>query len=176
MQSEIITMIISKNYISVVNVTAFFYHWRIKFKHQNKLFIISHRNQKIFNIIFMRFINSIVYVQQQLDNKFRNFWEFCRIYIDDIIIISIILKEHLKYLDKIFSKFIELHINLTFSKFYIDFFNIKLLEQQVDSLDMSTSETKLKALSSLKFSQILQQLENYLNLAEWFKNYIHWYF
>ena len=62
LQSEIIAMIISKNYIFVVDVTAFFYHWRIKFEHQNKLTIILHRSQKIFNIVFMRFINFIVYV------------------------------------------------------------------------------------------------------------------
>src|SRR5207247_8521367 len=92
----------------------------------------------------MRFINSIVYVQQQLDNKFRNFQEFCRVYIDNIIIISITLKEHLKHLDKIFSKLTELHINLAFSKFYIGFFKIMLLEQHIDSLDISNSVIILK--------------------------------
>ena len=40
---------------------------------------------------------------------------------------------------------------------------------------MSTSKAKLKILSSLKFSQILQQLENYLNLIRWFRSYIHQY-
>ena len=62
LQSEIIVIIISKNYISVVNVTAFFYYWRIKSEHWNKLTIISYKNQKIFNITFMKFINSIIYV------------------------------------------------------------------------------------------------------------------
>ena len=72
----------------------------------------------------------------------------------------------MKYLDKIFSKLAELHISLALSKFYISFSNIKLLEQQVDSLDISTSNAKLKTLSSFKFLQILQQLESYLNLAK----------
>src|SRR5436190_643363 len=100
----------------------------------------------------MKFINSIVYVQQQLDNKFGNFCRFYRIYINDIIIISTILEKHMKHLNKIFDKLAEFHINLTFSKFYINFLNIKLLEQQVDNLDMSTSKAKLETLSSLKFS------------------------
>ena len=47
---------------------------------------------------------------------------------------------------------------------------------QVDSFDMSINEAKLEALSSLKFSQILQQLKSYLELAEWFRSYIHQYF
>ena len=42
LQSEIIVMIADKNYISVVDVTAFFYHWKIKFEHWNRLIIISH--------------------------------------------------------------------------------------------------------------------------------------
>ena len=152
LQSEIIVMIISKNYISIVNVTAFFYHWRIKFKHWNRLIIISHQDQEIFNVAFMKFINSIVYIQQQLDNKFRNFHKFCRVYIDDIIIVSTMLKKHMKHLDKIFDKLAELHISLALIKSYISFSDVKLLEQQVDSLDMSTSKAKLKTLSSLKFS------------------------
>ena len=48
---------------------------------------------------------------------------------------------------------------------FIDFLNVKLLEQQVDNLDMLTSKAKLKALSSFKFSQTLQQLESYLDLV-----------
>ena len=63
LQSEIIAMIAGKNYISVVDVMTFFYYWRIKFKHWNKLIIISHQDQEIFNVAFMRFINSIIYVQ-----------------------------------------------------------------------------------------------------------------
>src|SRR5204863_10000780 len=114
----------------------------------------------------MRFINFIIYVQQQLDNKFRNFCRFCRIYIDDIIIISTTLKKHMKHLDKIFSKLTKFHINLALIKSYISFSDVKLLEQQIDSLDISTSKTKLEALSSLKFSQTLQQLESYLDLIK----------
>ena len=149
-------MIVSKNYISVVDVMTFFYHWRIKFKHQNRLIIISHQDQEIFNVALMRFINSIVYVQWQLDNKFRNFHRFCRVYIDDIIIISKTLEKHMKYLDKIFSKLAKLHINLTLIKSYISFSDVKLLKQWVDSFDISTSKAKLEALSSLKFLWMLQ--------------------
>ena len=128
LQSEIIAIITGKNYISVIIVMIFFYHWRIKFKHWNKLTIISYQDQEIFNIVFMKFINSIVYIQWQLDNKFRNFHEFCRVYINDIIIVSTTLEKHMKHLDKIFSKLTKLHINLAFIKSYISFSDVKLLE------------------------------------------------
>ena len=61
----------------------------------------------------------------------------------------------MKYLDKIFSKLTEFYISLALIKSYIDFSDVKLLEQQVDNLDMSTSEAKLETLFSFKFSQIL---------------------
>jgi len=63
LQSEIIVIIADKNYIFVVDVMTFFYHWRIKFEYQNRLIIISHWDQEIFNVAFMRFINFIIYVQ-----------------------------------------------------------------------------------------------------------------
>ena len=66
------------------------------------------------------------------------------------------LKKHIKYLDKIFSKLTEFYISLALIKSYIDFSDVKLLEQQVDNLDMSTSEAKLEAFLNLKFSQTLQ--------------------
>src|SRR5204863_10220237 len=103
----------------------------------------------------MKFINFIIYVQQQLDNKFRNFHKFCRVYIDDIIIINTMLEKHMKHFDKIFDKLAELHISLALIKSYISFLNIKLLEQQVDNFNMSTSEAKLETLFNFKFSQIL---------------------
>ena len=72
----------------------------------------------------------------------------------------------MKHLDKIFSKLTKLHINLALIKSYISFLNIKLLEQQINNLDMSTSKAKLETLSNLKFLQILQQLESYLELVK----------
>ena len=58
----------------------------------------------------------------------------------------------MKHFDKIFDKLAELHISLAFIKSYIIFSDVKLLKQQVDSLDISTSEAKFEALLSLKFS------------------------
>ena len=68
-----------------------------------------------------------------------------------MIIASITLKEYIKYLDLIFNKLAELYITLALNKSYIDFLDVKLLRQCVDSLGMITSEAKLKALLSLKF-------------------------
>ena len=82
----------------------------------------------------------------------------------------------MKHLNKIFNKLVKLHINLALIKSYISFSDIKLLKQWVDSFDISINKIKLEAFSSFKFSWILQQLKNCLNLVEWFRNYIYWYF
>ena len=57
----------------------------------------------------------------------------------------------MKHFDKIFNKFTKFHINLILIKSYIDFSDIKLLEQQIDNFNISTNKTKFKALSNLKF-------------------------
>ena len=114
----------------------------------------------------MKFINSAVYIQHQLDNKFRNYHVFCQFYIDDMIVASETLEDHVHHLDLVFHKLFELRICLVPDKAYIDFPSMKLLGQCVDSLEMSTSEAKIKAITDLKFLCTLQQLEFYLDLTE----------
>ena len=123
----------------------------------------------------MRFINSAVYVQCQFNNKFHNYHAFCWFYINDMIVASETLEDHVHHLDLVFHKLFELWICLVSDKVYISFSSVKLLDQHVDSLEMSTSEVKIKAITDLKFLCTLQQLEFYLDLTEWFCSYIEWY-
>ena len=47
-----------------------------------------------------------------------------------------------------------------------------LLDQHVTFFDLSTDESKLQTISNLKFSSTLSQLKTYLELTEWFRQYI----
>ena len=52
---------------------------------------------------------------------------------------------------------------------------IQLLGQKVASLGLSTLEEKLRAIAKLKFPSNLRQLETYLGLTGWLRNYISYY-
>lgn len=50
-----------------------------------------------------------------------------------------------------------------------------LLGQRVDSLGLATVEKKLQAISKLKFPRSLRQLEHYLGLTGWLREYVRGY-
>lgn len=50
---------------------------------------------------------------------------------------------------------------------------MNLLGRRVDSLGMSTAEDKLEAIKSLKYPATLGDLEYYLGLTGYLRNYVH---
>jgi hypothetical protein len=61
-QTNIIAAIAECRYILVMNVLKYFYQWTIKFDDRHKLTIISHCDQKQFNVCVMSYKNSSLYV------------------------------------------------------------------------------------------------------------------
>lgn len=171
-QSDILAALANKRYISVVDAVSFFYQWRIHPDDRNRLTVVSHRGQETFNVAIMGYMNSAAYVQRQLDNKLRDLHEFVRAYIDDIIIFSDTLDDHLDHLDRLFSRLKELNIHLAPTKAYIGFPSVVMLGIRVDSLGLTTPEEKLKAISNLKFPYTLKQLETYLGFTGWMRQYV----
>ena len=171
-QSDILAALANKRYISVVDAVSFFYQWRIHPDDRNRLTVVSHRGQETFNVAIMGYMNSAAYVQRQLDNKLRDLHEFVRAYIDDIIIFSDTLDDHLDHLDRLFSRLKELNIHLAPTKAYIGFPSVVMLGIRVDSLGLTTPEEKLRAIANLKFPYTLKQLETYLGFTGWMRQYI----
>ncbi|KAJ5945984.1 hypothetical protein N7454_002823 [Penicillium verhagenii] len=58
-------------------------------------------------------VNSVAYVQRQIDNILREFREWCRAYIDDVTIVADTFEEHLHRLNLVFSKLAEYNITLS---------------------------------------------------------------
>ena len=57
--------------------------------------VVTHRGQETFNVPLMGYCNSPAYVQRQTDKLLREFKEFAKGYVDDIVIFSKTLQEHL---------------------------------------------------------------------------------
>ena len=67
----------------------------------------------------MSFKNSSLYVQRQTDKLLRSFRAFARVYVNDIVIFSKTLEEHLNHLRQMFKLFIEKCVNLALIKFFL---------------------------------------------------------
>ena len=105
----------------------------------------------------------------------QSFCSFFWAYVDDIIVFFCILKKHLKHLTAIFKILIWKFISLFSNKSFLDYSMITLLNQHVDALRLSTSKEKLAVILQLQFSKTLKQLETYLNLTKWLRNYMLFY-
>ena len=90
---------------------------------------------------------------------------YARAYIDNIVIFSNTLKEHLKHLHNVFVTLKRMRICLSSKKSFLIYLFIQLLEQRVDVLELATSEDKLVTIAGLCFSISLSQVEKYLGLT-----------
>ena len=91
---------------------------------------------------------------------------------NDIVVFSNSLNDHVKHLQTIFQTFKANNISVNFKKTFLDYFSVTLFEQHVISLEFFIDEFKLRTIANFKFSSILNQLKTYLDLIEWFKQYI----
>ena len=105
----------------------------------------------------------------------RSYRDFSRVYMNDIIVFSKTLKEHIAHLRQIFQLFVSKRVNLIFNKSFLSYSFIMLLEQRVDSLDLSISIEKIATIIFLRFSQSLKNLKHFLDLIDWLRHCINRY-
>ena len=80
---------------------------------------MSHKGQKQFNIIVIKFKNSLAYIQRKINTILRVYRIFARVYVNNVIIFSRILKKHLTHLHTIFALFESFDITLLFKNFFL---------------------------------------------------------
>src|SRR5436190_8133424 len=131
-------------------------------KNHEKFTIISYCDLKIISITFISYQESSSYTQCMMNMIFRSHKFFICYYIDDIVIFSKTLKNHLKHLNTVFSLFDELKITLKEVKTHLDYSLIILLGQQVNDFDMTSSKKQIAVLQNLLFLKTLKDLEIYL--------------
>jgi len=113
----------------------------------------------------MGYRNSPAYVQRMIDRILRPYRKFCRAYVDDIVIFSTSLSEHVEHLTLIFRALAEMNIHISAKKSFLGYPSAQLLGQYVDALGLATAEDKLAAIRNLEFPRTLQALERYLGMT-----------
>jgi hypothetical protein len=174
-QFEIIDDLLECKYLSMLDVNAFFYQWRIHSNDVYKQTIVTHREQKTFLISIMKNRNFVTYVQRQMNILLNELRKFVKTYIDDIICRSKTFREHLKHLRILFRIFLRKDITINSLKTFLRYQSVILLEQRVNALELITAKEKLKAIVLLKFSKNLTALERYLELAEYLRDKIYFF-
>ncbi len=158
-----------------MNALRYFYQWTIKFDDRHKLIIISHRDQKQFNVCVISYKNSSSYVQRQTNLMLKNLRVFVKAYMNDIIIFFKILNDHFVHLRKIFQRLWHYNVALNSKKIFLRYLFIILLRQIINALRLITAKEKLVAIVNLVFSLTLKKLKKYLRLTEYLRVYVFWY-
>lgn len=175
LQSDMIQLVRRCSYITVIDCSSFFYQWRVHPQDRHKLTVVSHRGQESFNVAVMGYKNSPAYVQRQIDRLLRAQRKFARAYVDDIVIFSETQADHEAHLHEVFSVLQANNISIKAAKAFVGYPSVALLGQRVDSFGLATSAEKLKAIAKLRFPRTLKQLETYLGLTGWLRDYIAHY-
>lgn len=174
-QADILAAIHGSKFITTVDCASFFYQRRVKPQHCHRLTVASHRGQETFKVAVMGYKNSSAYVQRMIDRILRKQRLYDRAYVNDIVIFSNTFKEHLEHLRHVFNKLNQMGICLSPEKSYLAYPSVQLLGQRVNALGLATTDDKLKAITSLEFPRTLRQLETYLGLTGYLRQYIPHY-
>lgn len=175
LQSEVINTVAGYRYISTVDAMGYFHQFLVQVADRHKLTVVSHRGQEQSNVALMGYKGSPPYVQRQTDKLLRPLQGFAKAYVDDMITYSKTLEEHIDHLRRLFRLCREKRITLSPTKSFLGYPSVMLLGQRVDSLGMSTSAEKIRAIQALIFPANLRDLEIYLGLTGWLRSSIHRY-
>ncbi|SMY30032.1 unnamed protein product [Zymoseptoria tritici ST99CH_1A5] len=164
-----------RNYITVVDAVACFYQWQVAEEDREKFTVNTHRGQEHFKVAVMGYCNSVQYVQRELDNILRDLKHFAWAYIDDLVIASETLEEHVEHLHKVFTTLSQRNITLNPKKSFIGYPTASLLGQRVDALGYATATDRMAALRQLSFPTNGTELVHYLGLTGWVRSRIPYY-
>ena len=175
LQSEIIANVQGCTNLAVLDAASFFYQWLFHPDHRFIFTVVTYRGQEIFQVPIMGYINSVAYVQREIDNILQDVHAWARAYVDDIICGARSLSDLLEKLYILFDIFLEYNISIKPTKSFFNYPNVGFLGQSVNSLGLTTLEEKLWAIKHLTYPEMLGGLEYYLGLTGYRRNYIHFY-
>ena len=134
----------------------------------------SHRGQETFNVPVMGCMNSIAYVQRQIDRILRPL-PYAKAYIDDIVSGAKKFHEYLSNLRELFTVLVQYNVSISPKKTFLGYPSVNLLGRHVDSLGLATAEDKLAAIKGLTYPTTLGKLEHYLGLTGYMRSSVYFY-
>lgn len=175
LQSEIIANVQGCTHLAILDAASFFYQWLLHPDHRFMFTVVTHWGQETFQVPIMGYINSVAYVQREIDNILRDVRDWARAYVNDIICEAKSLDNLLVKLRTLFEIFVAYNISIQPTKSFLNYPDVGFLGQRVDSLGLTTAKDKLQAIKLPSYPDILGALEYYLGLTGYLRSYIHFY-
>jgi hypothetical protein len=171
-QDEVLGSLRGKRFISLFDMQKSFYQRNVAVRDRWKTSIVTHRGQEMFGVSQMGYCNSPSHMQRLMDKKLKAMDKYARCFVDDTVVFSDTFEEHIEHLRSVLSLFEELGITLSPWKCYCGYHKIGVLGLMVDRFGLSTLEQKTAAIAELEFPRTLKQLDYFLGLAGWYRQFI----
>lgn len=123
----------------------------------------------------MDYINSVAYVQQEIDNILKNVCNWACAYVNNIICRARSLNNFLSKLRILFEIFVAYNISIKPTKTFLNYPDVGLFGQEDNTLGLTTAKEKLDVIRFLQYPLTMGVLKYYLGLIGYFRSYIHYY-
>lgn len=114
-------------------------------------------------------------MQRQINAILKNYKNFSRTFIDNIVVYKKTLKNHFKHFHTIFVLLNFFNILFSSIKLFFDYFSVQLLNQKVNVFQLITIVEKIEAIVKLKFSKTFKNFEIYFDFIEELRHYVSYF-
>ena len=113
------------------------------------------------------------FFQRTLDKILHDFiGKFCFIYIDDLVIFSDSIEQHLEHLQLIFNRLREVNLKLKPSKCFFGLQEVKLLGFIIGSHGKRTDPEKTQAINNMSPPTTVKGIRSFLGLANYYRSFV----
>lgn len=177
LQEEILSSLQGSIIFSIFDLVKGFFQQPIRKEDRWKTtFVTPHRGLERLTVSTMGLATSPSFFQHRMESMFRPYlWQFVMIYIDDIIVFSKDIQEHLQQVDLVLSVLEKSGCTLSLAKCHFAHHELNALGHFVSRLGLSTMKDKTEAISKLAMPTTLKELEQGLGLMGYYRRFIDHY-
>ena len=174
-QSDIMNDTRGSKWFSVLDGTGFFHQLPVYTAHRDRMVVCSARGLEISNVALMGFRNSPAFGQRFVDRLFSKLRHFIRVYIDDFVVFSDTMSEHLDHLEQVLKITLDNRVRIAAEKSFIAYPAVKLLGYMVDGNGIQKTDERLAAFRKMTFPLNLSALETFIGMGGFLRKGVPWF-
>ncbi|GBM46211.1 Transposon Ty3-G Gag-Pol polyprotein [Araneus ventricosus] len=124
-----------------------------------------------FNFMTFGLKNAAQTMQRLMDNALQGL-DFCFVYIDDLLIASSSLEEHLDHLKQVFDRLRKFGLVLNRDKCVFAVENLSFLGHKIDKYGITPLPEKVEAISNFPRPKTVQDLRRFLGMLNFFRRFL----
>lgn len=173
-QDDIRTALGGSTVFTIMDILKGFFQQPLKPEDKWKTtFVTPHRGLQRLTVSTMGLKTSPAFFQHRMDGLFGQYlWQFVLVYIDDIIVFSKTIEQHLQHLEVVFTILENSGCTMSLPKCHFARQGVNILGHFVSRLGLSTTEEKTEAIRNLAIPGNLQLLEIGLGLMGYYREYV----